>query len=86
MWAVTGSMLAVEPMRHFFSHFKLLGGYYEYPRNRVEANIFFKEIFRMPEFWSDLGKKLSFGVVAAGGDTAFKLAMFQLIYGGTWSP
>lgn len=48
MWAVTGAMFAVEPIRHFFNNFKLLGGFYEYPRNRVEANIFFKEIFRIP--------------------------------------
>jgi hypothetical protein len=33
-----------------------------------------KETFRVPNFWSDLGKKLSWGLVAAGGDTACKLA------------
>lgn len=27
-----------------------------------------------------------FGLVTAGGDTAIKLAMWQLVYGGTWSP
>lgn len=86
MWAVTGSLLAVEPVRHFASHFKILGAYYEYPRTRVEANIFFKEVFRMPQFWSELGKKITYGTVTAGGDTALKLAMFQHIYGGTWSP
>jgi hypothetical protein len=76
MWAVTGSMLAVEPARHISAHFKVLGSYYEYPRTRVEANIFLKEVFRMPQFWSELGKKLSYGAVTAGGDTALKLAMF----------
>jgi hypothetical protein len=30
----------------------------------------------MPQFWSELGKKLSYGAVTAGGDTALKLAMF----------
>jgi hypothetical protein len=30
----------------------------------------------MPEFWSDLRKKLTFGCVAAAGDTAIKLAMW----------
>jgi hypothetical protein len=63
-----------------------LGEFYEYPRNRVEANIFLKEIFRMPDFWSDLSKKVTFGCVAAAGDTAVKLALWQHIYGGTWSP
>jgi len=29
---------------------------------------------------------MTFGVVAAGGDTAVKLAAWQYIYGGTWSP
>ena len=72
MWAVTGSMLAVEPVRHISANFKVLGSYYEYPRTRVEANIFLKEVFRMPQ----LGKKLSYGAVTAGGDTALKLAMF----------
>jgi hypothetical protein len=86
MWAVTGSLFAVEPIRHFFDHFKILGGYYEYPRNRVEANIFLKEVFRMPYFWSELAKKVTFGCVTAGGDTALKLAFWQYIYGGTWSP
>ena len=76
MWAVTGSMLFFEPTRHFLDHFKILGGYYEYPKNRVEANIFLKEVFRMPNYWSDLFKKMTFGAVWAGGDTALKLAMF----------
>ena len=43
-------------------------------------------MFRVPNFWKDLGKKLSFGLVAAGGDTACKLAAWQSVYGGTWSP
>jgi len=33
-----------------------------------------------------MGKKVSFGLVAAGGDTAVKLAAWQYIFGGTWSP
>ena len=86
MVAVTGSLFAYVPVRQFIDYAKTLGQYYEYPRNRFEANIFLKETFRMPEFWSDLRKKITFGCVAAGGDTALKLAMFQHIYGGTWSP
>ena len=35
----------------------------------MEYNIFFKEVFRLPDFWSELGKKLTFGLVAAGGDS-----------------
>lgn len=52
----------------------------------MEYNIFFKEVFRLPDFWSELGKKVTFGLVAAGGDSAVKLALWQHIYGGTWSP
>ena len=37
-------------------------------------NIFMKEVFRVPNFWSDLTKKITWGLVAAGGDTAVKLA------------
>ena len=40
----------------------------------------------MPNFWSDLTKKITWGLVAAGGDTAIKLSAWQYVYGGTWSP
>ena len=86
MLAYTGSLFAIEPIRHFHSYFTLMSEYYEYPRNRVEANIFLKEVFRVEGFWSELAKKITFGCVAAGGDTAVKLAAWQYIYGGTWSP
>jgi len=36
----------------------------------MEANIFFKEVFRMPDFWPELAKKMVFGMVAAGGSSA----------------
>ena len=52
----------------------------------MEANIFAKEVFRVPNFWKDMFKKISWGLVAAGGDTAVKLSAWQYIYGGTWSP
>ena len=45
-----------------------------------------REVFRVPNFWKDMGKKVGFGLVAAGGDTAIKLSMWQSVYGGTWSP
>lgn len=64
----------------------ILNGFYEWPKNRVEANIFMKEVFRLPNFWSDLRKKTSFALVAAGGDTACKLSFWQTVHGGTWSP
>ena len=48
--------------------------YYEWPKNRTEFNIFAKEVFRLPNFWKDLGKKVAWGLVAAGGDSAVKLA------------
>ncbi len=45
-----------------------------------------KETFRVPNFWKDMAKKITFGLVAAGGDTAIKLACWQSVFGGTWSP
>lgn len=33
-----------------------------------------------------MAKKVTFGLVAAGGDTAIKLAAWQYVFGGTWSP
>jgi hypothetical protein len=45
-----------------------------------------KEVFKVPNFWKDMTKKLTFGMVAAGGDTAIKLSAWQTVFGGTWSP
>ena len=73
-------------MQHIQSTAKILNQFYEWPKTRQEYNIFFKETFRVPDFWKDMGKKVSFGLVAAGGDTAVKLAAWQYIFGGTWSP
>lgn len=52
----------------------------------MEYNIFFKEVFRLPDFWKDFAKKTCFNLVQAGGDTAIKLAAWQYVFGGTWSP
>jgi len=60
--------------------------YYEWPKTRQEANIFFKECFKVPNFWKDLAKKFVYAHVSAAGDTAIKLSVWQSIYGGTWSP
>jgi hypothetical protein len=54
----------------------VLNQFYEWPKTRSEYNIFLKEVFRLPDFWSELNKKLVFGLVAASGDTAVKLAMW----------
>ncbi len=86
MYAVSTGVFAVEPVRHFHSHMQILNQFYEWPRTRGEYNIFFKEVFRLPNFWGELGKKLVYGCVAAGGDTAVKLAAWQYVYGATWSP
>lgn len=43
-------------------------------------------MFRLPEFWPELFKKVSFGLVAGGGDIAWKLSAWQYFYGGTNSP
>ncbi len=34
-----------------------MNAFYEWPRTRSEYNIFFKEVFRLPEFWPELFKK-----------------------------
>ena len=57
MYAVTGAIFAVEPIRHFAHNVHVLNQFYEWPRNRSEYNIFFKEVFRLPDFWSELAKK-----------------------------
>ena len=62
------------PSQHIWNSGMILNAFYELPKNRVEANIFAKEIFRVPNFWKDLGKKMSYGFVAAAGDTAVRLS------------
>ncbi len=64
----------------------MLNQFYEWPKTRMEYNIFFREVFRLPDFWRELGRKLVFGAVSFGVDTGSKLAVWQFIYGGTWSP
>jgi hypothetical protein len=76
MYAVSTSLFAIEPIRHFQANMHVLNQFYEWPKTRSEYNIFFKEVFRLPDFWSELNKKLVFGLVAASGDTAVKLAMW----------
>lgn len=51
-----------------------MNDFYEWPKTRMEYNIFFREVFRMPEFWPELIKKNIFGLVTVAGDTAPKLA------------
>ena len=61
-------------MNHYGMHAKLLGHFYEWPKTRVEYNIYFKEVFKMNKFWPELFKKISFGAVAYTGDIGLKLA------------
>lgn len=86
MYAMSTAIFTVTPLQHIQATATVLNQFYEWPKTRSEANIFAKEVFRVPNFWSDLAKKLSFGLMYAGGDTAVKLAAWQYIYGGTWSP
>jgi hypothetical protein len=69
-------LAVIEPLRHYHSNMTMLNQFYEWPRTRMEANIFFKEVFRMPDFWPELAKKMVFGMVAAGGSSAIQLAMW----------
>ena len=57
MYCMAAGLLFVEPVRHYQANMHVLNQFYEWPRTRVEANIFFKEVFRLPDFWSELGKK-----------------------------
>ena len=57
MYCMATGLLAVEPIRHYGANMYVLNQFYEWPRTRIEANIFFKEVFRMPDFWPELAKK-----------------------------
>lgn len=63
MYALTTGLFITEPINHFWNHVKILNSFYEWPKTRSEYNIFFKEVFRLPDFWPELGKKLLFGCV-----------------------
>lgn len=47
----------MEPYKHFTANVKIMHDFYEWPKTRSEYNIFFKEVFRLPDFWSELAKK-----------------------------
>lgn len=79
-------LLATEPLHHYTMNAKMLGNFYEWPQTRAEYNIFFRQTFRMADFWPELFKKMSFGLVTAMGDTGIKLAVWQHVYGGIWHP
>jgi hypothetical protein len=78
--------LFYEPVKHFISGVQVLNGYYEWPKTRMETNIFFREVFRLPNFWSDMVKKMGFGFIHFGGDVGVKMASWKYVYGGTSSP
>lgn len=74
MYAMSTGVFVMEPLNHFTSHVNILNQFYEWPRTRSEYNIFFKEVFRLPNFWPELLKKTMFGLVTAAGDAGPKLA------------
>jgi solute carrier family 25 oxoglutarate transporter 11 len=86
MYAMGYASIAMESVRHFTSHVAIMNDFYEWPKTRSEFNIFFREVFKMPDFWPEYAKKLTYGLITVAGDTAPKLAAWQYIYGGTWSP
>jgi hypothetical protein len=47
----------MEPINHIKSHVELMNQFYEWPKTRSEYNIFFKEVFRLPDFWPEMFKK-----------------------------
>jgi len=82
----TTALVLHHPIHHFWTQMSHLSHFYEWPANRTEANIFFRETFRLPNFWKELSKKLVFGTISYAGDIGPKLALWQFFYGGTWSP
>jgi hypothetical protein len=84
--ASTAAMLATEPLHHICMNAKLLSQFYVWPKTRQETNIFAKEVFKIPDFWPEMRKKVTFGAVAAFGDVGLKLTAWHHVYGGTWSP
>ena len=57
MYCMFTGLAVIEPIRHYHANMTMLNQFYEWPRTRMEANIFFKEVFRMPDFWPELAKK-----------------------------
>lgn len=57
MYCMFTGIAIIEPLRHYHANMTMLNQFYEWPRTRMEANIFFKEVFRMPDFWPELAKK-----------------------------
>jgi hypothetical protein len=86
MYPVALTALLYEPFVHFVTSAKMLNGYYEWPKTRTERNIFFREVFRLPNFWRDLYKRMSFSFVYFGAHVGAKMTAWRYIYGGTSSP
>jgi hypothetical protein len=86
LYPVALTALLYEPIIHFATSVKMLNGYYEWPKTRTERNIFFREVFRLPNFWKDLYKKMSFSFVYFGAHVGTKMMAWRYIYGGTSSP
>lgn len=63
----------------------MLHEFYEWPKNRQESNIFFREVFRLKGFWGELGKRMTFNFFGHGLDIGVKLAVWQFFYGSTAS-
>ncbi len=57
MYCMTTGIFITAPVNHYYGNMLALNQFYEWPRTRTEANIFFKEVFRLPDFWSELAKK-----------------------------
>ena len=55
--ATTLATLVVEPVNHYWTSLKTLNLVYEWPRNSNQWNIFLKEAFKIPQFWSEMRKK-----------------------------
>ena len=85
LFCSTQALLIHEPILHFSQSAKVLHEFYEWPKNRQESNIFFREVFRLKGFWGELGKRMTFNFFGHGLDIGVKLAVWQFFYGSTAS-
>ena len=75
-----------EPINHIWATFKSLNMVYELPKNTQQYSIFTREIFKTPYFFSELRKKVVFGIVQHSLDIGLKISCLHYVFGSTVSP
>merc|ERR1711959_398930 len=62
MYCMSTAIFLTTPFQHIKGTAEIMNKFYEWPKTRQEYNIFFKEVFRVPNFWSDFLKKTTWGL------------------------